>query len=145
MECRVGGLTKADLGRSSLVPVQVTGSALVSFRERQQLLLGIRKAAFTGDLAKPSRQLSVMRPVQFATSPDRRSSEQRFESDKDERGRGERRKQGRARQRLARRQPRELALYEFEIVGDRVQIAAGLIDLSQRERAFVWHNARWAR
>jgi hypothetical protein len=33
----------------------------------------------------------------------------------------------------------ELALDEFEIVGDRVQVAAGLIDLAQRERAFVWH------
>jgi hypothetical protein len=40
---------------------------------------------------------------------------------------------------LCRRQPRELALDEFEIVADRVLIAAGLVDLSQRERALVWH------
>jgi hypothetical protein len=31
----------------------------------------------------------------------------------------------------------ELCLDEFEIVADRVQVAAGLIDLTQRERAFV--------
>jgi hypothetical protein len=39
---------------------------------------------------------------------------------------------------------RELHLQEFEIVGDRVQVAAGLIDLAQRERAFVWHDTRYA-
>ena len=43
----------------------------------------------------------------------------------------------------AERRPREFpsrrkpGLKEFEIVGDRVQVAAGLIDLSQRELAFV--------
>jgi hypothetical protein len=38
-----------------------------------------------------------------------------------------------------------LAFDEFEIVGDRVEVAASLIDLAQRERAFVWHDARFAR
>src|SRR5947207_15728287 len=38
-----------------------------------------------------------------------------------------------------RRQPRELDLDEFEIVLDRVEVAAGLVDLAQRERAIVWH------
>jgi hypothetical protein len=33
--------------------------------------------------------------------------------------------------------PGELHLQKFEIVGDRVQVAAGLIDLLQRELAFV--------
>ena len=37
----------------------------------------------------------------------------------------------------SRRKPGELHLKKFEIVGDRVQVAAGLIDLSQRELVFV--------
>src|SRR5712671_859554 len=35
---------------------------------------------------------------------------------------------------------RELALDEFEIVADRIKIRSGLIYLTQRERAFVWHT-----
>jgi hypothetical protein len=54
--------------------------------------------------------------------------------------RGERREQCEARQLLPRRHSREPLLDEFEIVADRVQVAAGLIDLAQRERAFVWHT-----
>jgi hypothetical protein len=34
-------------------------------------------------------------------------------------------------------QPRELHLQEVDIVADRVKVAAGLIDLPQRERAIV--------
>jgi hypothetical protein len=37
------------------------------------------------------------------------------------------------------RDPRELALDEIKIVGDRVQITASLINLPQRERTLVWH------
>jgi hypothetical protein len=37
---------------------------------------------------------------------------------------------------------RELALDEVEFVLNRVKIAAGLIDLSQRELALIWHAAR---
>jgi hypothetical protein len=37
----------------------------------------------------------------------------------------------------SRRKPGELHLQEFEIVGDRVQVAASLIDLSQRELVLV--------
>jgi hypothetical protein len=55
-------------------------------------------------------------PRTIATSPDRRSSEQRFESDKDERRCREGREQRSLCQRLARRQPSELAFDEFEIV-----------------------------
>jgi hypothetical protein len=68
-----------------------------------------------------------------------RSSEQRLDADKDERGRREGRQQRKARAFLARRQSRELLFDEFEIIRDGVQIPAGLIDLSQRERAFVWY------
>ena len=35
---------------------------------------------------------------------------------------------------LASQQPRELKLEEFEIIADRVQVAAGFVDLLQRER-----------
>ena len=45
------------------------GSALVPFREREQLLLGIWEATFGSNVAKPDRQLSVMRPVQLPPVP----------------------------------------------------------------------------
>jgi hypothetical protein len=36
--------------------------------------------------------------------------------------------------------PRELSLEEVEVVGDRVEVAARLVDLSQRERVLVLHT-----
>jgi hypothetical protein len=50
----------------------------------------------------------------------------RLDPEKDERRRGERREQCEARQLLPRRHSRELLFDEFEIVGDRVQVATAI-------------------
>jgi class 3 adenylate cyclase len=34
----------------------------------------------------------------------------------------------------------KLSLDEVEVVGDRVQVAARLVDLAQRERVFAWRT-----
>jgi hypothetical protein len=60
-----------------------------------------------------------------------------LEPNDDERCRAEDDPEPYACQLLPRRQPRELHLQEFELIGDGVEISAVLIDLSQRERAFV--------
>jgi hypothetical protein len=39
--------------------------------------------------------------------------------------------------------PGELNLEKFDVIGDRAEVAAGLIDLSQRERAFCNMRTLW--
>jgi hypothetical protein len=64
----------------------------------------------------------------------------RLDPEKDQRRAAEHAGEREARQPLPGRQAGELRFDEFEIVADRVQIAAGLIDLTQCERVFVWHT-----
>src|SRR6516164_3978406 len=72
-----------------------------------------------------------------ASNPDLPSSEQRLDRGKDESAPVERREQRQVSELLACRQPRELHFQEFDIVGDRVKVTAGLVGLSQVERVFV--------
>jgi hypothetical protein len=58
---------------------------------------------------------------------------------KDDGGSGEGRKQRRLRQLLPRRQPGKLLHDDVEVVLDRVEVAARLIDLSQRKSEFIPH------
>ena len=58
---------------------------------------------------------------------------------KDNGGSGESRKQRRLHQLLPRRQPGKLLHDDVEVVLDRVEVAAGLIDLLQRKSMFISH------
>jgi hypothetical protein len=105
----------------------VIGFALASPGEAEQFLLRVGKAAFASDLVQPGRQLSVMRAVQLppigviiahrnsAAIPTRTSAAVMIVTTNRN-----------ARQFFSRSQPGKLHLDEFEIVSNRVQVAAGL-------------------